>query len=179
MPATTRSISRRLPSSISKDVELHLPKDSSSNATLQNVNEKHGKGPHQNQGSKQQKPARGNTKIDLSDLPSTTITHWPCHNCDCPQGVFELLVPICVNCRHEMNDHALHDFSAWNTHCPYICERSDLVSSVLQLASKTGIVVIRATPLVGKTTLLQLLGYHILLHNPELEPVFVLWQPKI
>ncbi|TGO91816.1 hypothetical protein BPOR_0018g00320 [Botrytis porri] len=38
MPATTRSISRRLPSSISKDVELHLPKDSSSNATLQNVN---------------------------------------------------------------------------------------------------------------------------------------------
>ncbi|TGO23492.1 hypothetical protein BPAE_0130g00100 [Botrytis paeoniae] len=77
-----------------------------------------------------------------------------------------------------MNDHALHDFSSWNTHCPYVCGRADLVSSVLQLALNIGMAVIRATPLVGKTTLLQLLGCHILLHNPELEPVFVIWQPK-
>ncbi|KAF5872317.1 uncharacterized protein Bfra_005674 [Botrytis fragariae] len=169
MPATTRAISKRLLSSISKEVELRLPKASSSNATLQNVvgksksqtHSKHQirrkarKRSHQDQKSKQQKPARGNTKIELSDLPSTTVTHWPCHHCDCSQGVFELLVPLCVNCGHEMNDHAPRILSSWNTHCPYICERPDLVSSVLQLALNTGMAVIRATPLVGKTTLLQ------------------------
>ncbi|KAF7882078.1 hypothetical protein EAF00_011594 [Botryotinia globosa] len=193
MPAITRTMSERLLSSISTHVELPLPNVSSSIATLQKVvvkpkrRQKHSKRPtrrqarkrtHPNKYSKQQKPARGHTNIDSSDLPSTTITHWPCHNCDCPQGVFELLVPICVNCGHEMNDHALYSLSSWNTHCPYICERPDLVSSVLQLALNTGMAVIRATPLVGKTTLLQLLGYHILLHNPELEPVLVMWQPK-
>ncbi|KAM0180802.1 hypothetical protein ACHAPF_002095 [Botrytis cinerea] len=197
MPATTRSMSKRLLSSLSKDVELHLPKASSSNATLQNLVvkrkqcEKHPKrqikrksrkrsNQNQNQNPKQEKLIRGNKHIDLPDLDPITITHWPCHNynCDCPQGVFEFLDPICVNCAHEMNDHALHHLSSWSTRCPYICERPDLVSSVLKLALNTGMVVIRATPLVGKTTLLQLLGYHILLHNPELEPVFVLWQPK-
>ncbi|KAF7861590.1 uncharacterized protein EAF02_010544 [Botrytis sinoallii] len=195
MPATTRTMSKRLLSSISKHVELHLLKVSSSKATLQKVvvkpkrRQKHSKHhirrqakkkTHPNQDSKQQKPARGHTNIDLSDLPSTTITHWPCRICDCdyPQGVFELLVPICVNCGHEMNDHALPDFSSWNTRCNYVCERPDLVSSVLQLALNTGMAVIRATPLVVKTTLLRLIGYHIILHNPELEPVFVHWLPK-
>ncbi|TEY39224.1 hypothetical protein BOTCAL_0466g00060 [Botryotinia calthae] len=193
MPATTRSMSKRLLSSISKDVELHLPKASFSDATLQNLvvkpksRQKHPKRQirrqarkrsHQNKNSIKQKPARGNKNTDLPGIDSTTITHWPCHKCDCPQGVFEFLDPICVNCGHEMNDHLIHHSSPWSTNCAYVCERPDLVSSVLKLALDTGMVVIRATPLVGKTTLLQLLGYHILLHNPELEPVFVLWLPK-
>ncbi|KAF7921527.1 uncharacterized protein EAE98_008374 [Botrytis deweyae] len=139
MPATTRTMSKRLLSSISKDVELHLPKVFSPKAALQKVvvkpkrRQKHSKHhirrqakkkPHPNQDSKQQKPARGHTNIDFS----------------------------------------------WNTRCNYVCERPDLVSSVLQLALNTGMAVIRATPLVGKTTLLRLIGYHIILHNPELEP---------
>ncbi|KAF7947545.1 hypothetical protein EAE96_008631 [Botrytis aclada] len=193
MPAITRSTSKKLLPSVSKDVEVRLPEASSSDVPLHNLVIKpkhHRKDPkrqirrqirkrsYQNRNSKRQKPAKANKNIDLPDLHSTTITHWPCRFCDCPQGVFELLVPICVNCGHDMNDHVLNHLSPWSTRCSYICERPDLVSSVLQLAITTGMVVIRATPLVGKTTLLQLLGYHILLHNPELEPVFVTWQPK-
>ncbi|TGO15023.1 hypothetical protein BTUL_0045g00330 [Botrytis tulipae] len=128
MPAITRTMSKRLLSSILKDVELPLPNVSSSNATLQKVvvkpkrRQKHSeqhtrrqarKRTHPNKDSKQQKPTRGHTNIDSSHLPSTTITHCPCHNCDCPRGVFELLVPICVNCNLGEKDNA-----RYRTHNP-------------------------------------------------------------
>ena len=41
-----------------------------------------------------------------------------------------------------------------------------------------GTVVIRATPFVGKSTLLKLLGHHIAHHESDLEPVFFNWQTR-
>jgi hypothetical protein len=38
--------------------------------------------------------------------------------------------------------------------------------------------IIHATPMVGKTSLLQLLGYHILHQEPDLEPVYLIWENR-
>ncbi|EDN91211.1 predicted protein [Sclerotinia sclerotiorum 1980 UF-70] len=193
MPVITRSKSKRCLSSIPKDVKLYLPKVSSSDDPPQNLvvypkcrqsqskqqsRQQSRKQSHKYQDSSQEKPPGGSTNIHLPNLSSTTITHWPCRACDCPQGVFELFVPICVNCGHDMDNHELPDSDAFNPLCDYICEREELVSSVLQQAIIMGMVVIRATPVVGKTTLLKLLGRHILFHKRELEPIFITWQPK-
>lgn len=73
---------------------------------------------------------------------------------------------------HEDTDHP------WAPRCDFLCNRRDLVTSVLQLVQQTGRVVIRATPQVGKSTLLKLLGRHILHNEKDLEPVFVHWMPN-
>ncbi|CAD6439997.1 d573b7de-738c-4b9f-b51c-af534f1a4e5a [Sclerotinia trifoliorum] len=193
MPVVTRSKSKRCLSSLPKDVKLYLPKASSSDDPLQNLvvypKCRQNQSKHQSrqqprkksqkyQNSSQEKPPGGSTNIHLPNLSSTTITHWPCRACGCPQGVFELFVPICVNCGHDMDNHELQDFVGFNPFCDFICERQELVSSVLQQALTMGMVVIRATPVVGKTTLLKLLGRHILFHRRELEPIYITWQPR-
>ncbi|ESZ90747.1 hypothetical protein SBOR_8860 [Sclerotinia borealis F-4128] len=200
MPVTTRSQSKRRLLSIPKDVEshLHLSKTSSSDGPLQNLDihsknrqcqskrqsklqskrqsrKQPPKQHHKYQQSNQEKPLRGSTN---PNLPSTTMTHYPCNQCNCPQGVFELLIPICVNCRHTIEYHNLPDISSWNPNCPNVCERQHVVSTVLQQAQYMRVVVIRATPLVGKTTLLSLLGRHILHQREDLEPVFIYWESK-
>jgi hypothetical protein len=38
--------------------------------------------------------------------------------------------------------------------------------------------VIRATPMVGKTALLQLIGYHVLHEERDLEPVYLIWENR-
>ncbi|KAL9616924.1 MAG: hypothetical protein Q9160_008237 [Pyrenula sp. 1 TL-2023] len=76
-----------------------------------------------------------------------------------------------------MDDH--EDINhRWASQCDYVCLRPDLVHSILQLVRSTRVVVIRATPLVGKTTLLRLLGRHILLKERDLEPVLILWERR-
>ena len=64
----------------------------------------------------------------------------------------------------------------WVPACDYVCGRQDLVASVLAQVLNTRVVVIRATPQVGKTTLLRLLGRHILDEQRGLEPVFIDWE---
>lgn len=76
-----------------------------------------------------------------------------------------------------MDDHEYINHR-WDSKCDYVCLRPDLVHSVLQLVRSTRVVVIRATPLVGKTTLLRLLGHHILYEERDLEPVFILWERR-
>ncbi|KAL9109588.1 MAG: hypothetical protein Q9227_005768 [Pyrenula ochraceoflavens] len=66
----------------------------------------------------------------------------------------------------------------WDSECDFVCHRSDLVHSILQLVRTTRVVVIRATPQVGKTTLLRLLGRHILYEEKDLEPFFILWKRR-
>jgi hypothetical protein len=44
------------------------------------------------------------------------------------------------------------------------------------MARNRRVVVIRATPMVGKTTLLRLLGHHIVMHERDLEPVYIEWR---
>ncbi|ESZ97909.1 hypothetical protein SBOR_1708 [Sclerotinia borealis F-4128] len=91
-----------------------------------------------------------------SNLPPDTFTHFFCQKCDCQQGVFKGLVNSCTKCKHQFDDH--HDKkNPWNPICDFLCERQDLVTSIMQELLKTRVVVIRATPLVGRTVLLQLL----------------------
>lgn len=76
-----------------------------------------------------------------------------------------------------MDSHEEYHHS-WNPGCDFVCERQDLVASILHLVRNTRVVVIRATPLVGKSTLLKLLGRHILDTQRDLEPVFIHWESK-
>ncbi len=67
--------------------------------------------------------------------------------------------------------------AAWNPYCLYVNHREELVAATIRLVLEKGVVVIRATPQVGKSTLLKLLGRQILKEHPSLEPVLIHWQP--
>lgn len=77
-----------------------------------------------------------------------------------------------------MDDHAPHLNDPWNHQCDYICERKELVDSVLQHARQYGVVVIRATPQVGKSVLLKLLGHRIVHEELDLEPAYLIWEDR-
>ncbi|KAJ8065305.1 hypothetical protein OCU04_005998 [Sclerotinia nivalis] len=66
----------------------------------------------------------------------------------------------------------------WRPVCDYLCERSDLVNSILQRVRDTRVVIIRFIPVIGKTILLKLLGYHIHKNCPDLEPIFIEWKTE-
>lgn len=76
-----------------------------------------------------------------------------------------------------MDDHEDRNHP-WKCECDYVCERPDLVHSIIQLVQLARVVVIRATPQVGKTTLLRLLGRHIFEKEKDLEPVFFEWKRR-
>ncbi|KAL9615668.1 MAG: hypothetical protein Q9160_009346 [Pyrenula sp. 1 TL-2023] len=75
-----------------------------------------------------------------------------------------------------MDDHEPHTDDPWDPQCTYMCKRENLVASILQRVRQYGVVVIRATPQVGKTTLLKLLGHRIAHQDSDLEPVYLAWQ---
>lgn len=77
-----------------------------------------------------------------------------------------------------MEYHEPDQNDPWVPRCDYVCKREGLVASVLEHARRYGVVVIRATPQVGKTVLLELLGHHIAHEEPSLEPVYIYWQTK-
>ena len=103
--------------------------------------------------------------------------HWPCRFCSCPRGAFIYSINACTRCGHEMDDHEKYHH-LWNPGCDFVCERQDLIASILQLVRDTRVVIIRATPLVGKSTLLRLLDRHILDTQRDLEPIFIHWESK-
>ncbi|KAI9666281.1 MAG: hypothetical protein M1821_004216 [Bathelium mastoideum] len=129
--------------------------------------------------SSEKESSRIDTELP-SPVSSNRITKscWPCLHCSCPEGFFEDLIDNCVQCGHTMNDHELHRSNPWNPYCDYMCEREELVASALHHARSCGVVVIRATPFVGKTTLLQLLGIHVVYKEPDLEPVYLSWTKR-
>ncbi|KAF2106486.1 hypothetical protein BDV96DRAFT_607363 [Lophiotrema nucula] len=100
---------------------------------------------------------------------------WPCQKCSCQEGFFEDLVDNCTTCGHSMDDHDLDPRNPWRPNCDYLCPRDTLVMSVLEHTLNYGVMVIRATPMVGKTALLSLLGNHIVYNVPDLEPVYLSW----
>lgn len=124
--------------------------------------------------SSKQKPHQEGTEYSPSD-PSGAIEtdSWPCLKCSCQEAVFERLIDSCVTCGHTMDDHELDQGDPWYPHCDYLCKRENLVKSVLQHTRDYGVMVIRATPMVGKTALLRLLGLHILREEKDLEPVYL------
>ena len=71
-----------------------------------------------------------------------------------------------------MNEHEKLDLS-WDPNCSYICQRKDLVASIMRLLESMRVIVIRTTPQVGKSILLRLLGQHVLHKRRDLEPVFI------
>ena len=112
-------------------------------------------------------------------LPDNAIVHWPCQSCSCPQGVFAPPTDVCMFCEHNMDEHELPPSdTAWNPNCVYVSQREGLVAATIRLVLEKGVIIIRATPQVGKTTLLVLLGRHILEKHPSLEPVWIHWKPR-
>jgi predicted AAA+ superfamily ATPase len=77
-----------------------------------------------------------------------------------------------------MAAHEPNPKRSWDPDCDYIRPREELVSAILQQVLTYGVVVIRATPQVGKTVLLKRLGYHIVYAQPDLEPVYLPWEDR-
>ncbi|KAF7879488.1 hypothetical protein EAF04_000684 [Stromatinia cepivora] len=205
MPVTTRSQSKRALSSIPHDAKPHpaikyssrnknhlkstIPNDSSQNLTIspkpprQPKQKPKRRRPLPKKESEKPSPKSQDLGKDNPNQTSTTLspldtfTHYFCQQCDCPQGIFASLVDSCVQCGHPFRDH--HDMNnPWRPICDILCERSDLVDSILQRVRDMRVVVIRSIPLVGKTVLLNLLGYHIHKNCPDLEPIFVEWKTE-
>lgn len=132
------------------------------------------------QDSSKKEPAQTITKSHLaSPVPSNiTKAFWPCRECPCRDGTFKDLVDNCLMCGHSMFDHEPHPEDPWYHCCDYPSERDELVTSVLQRVRDCAVIVIRATPMVGKTTLLKLLGHRITYQELDLEPVYIEWESK-
>ena len=77
-----------------------------------------------------------------------------------------------------MDDHQPDINHPWNPACQYLCPREALVAALLEHVCIYGVVVIRATPMVGKSVLLKLLGHHITHREPGLEPIFLDWETR-
>lgn len=77
-----------------------------------------------------------------------------------------------------MEHHEEVPYYEWDPRCDNICEREDLVAKILELVDIMKVVVIRATPQAGKTTLLHLIGRYVLQRRRELEPVFFQWRNR-
>lgn len=118
------------------------------------------------------------TECSLPDFSDSIIIHWACMTCSYSQGVFEYPVDSCIRCGHQM-EHYETVSSDWDPGCDYICQRNNLVASIMQLLEVMRVVIIRATPQVGKTTLLHLLGLHVLHKRKDLEPVFIDWKTRV
>ena len=103
------------------------------------------------------------------------MTHWGCLNCTCLYGIFRYPDHVCEECGHSIDVHNSID-AHWDPNCEFVCDRKELVSYILQKAQQYGVLAIRATPMIGKSTLLRLLGIHILREHHDLEPIYVLWQ---
>ncbi|KAI9695365.1 MAG: hypothetical protein M1820_008660 [Bogoriella megaspora] len=128
--------------------------------------------------SERESPCVATEPFSPVSIRRITKFHWPCRLCSCAEGVFEELVNNCVQCGHTMDHHEMHLSHPWHHRCDYLCEREELVTSIMQLTNQYGLAVIRATPQVGKSTLLRLLGIHILQNEPNLEPVYIEWKKK-
>ena len=135
------------------------------------------KRPRKHQSSGRSEQFQTATERSSPDLSDSTITHWACQTCSCPQGAFDYPIDACIRCGHEMYDHEKVEL-AWDPNCSYICERKDLVASIMRLLDSMRVVVIRATPQAGKSILLRLLGSHVLYQRRELEPVFIDWDTR-
>jgi hypothetical protein len=77
-----------------------------------------------------------------------------------------------------MDTHTPSLMDPWHPQCDYASNRANLVRNVLQHVRENGVVIIRATPMVGKTILLKLLGSHIVRQERDLEPVYLDWNEK-
>lgn len=134
-------------------------------------------GPRKHQSFNRSEQSQTVTSDSLSDLSDSIITHWACQTCFCSQGVFDYPIDSCIRCGHEMEQHEKVNLD-WDPYCSYICERKELITSIMRLLDFIRVVVIRATPQSGKSILLQLLGLHVLHGRRELEPVFINWKTR-
>ena len=126
------------------------------------------------------RPLRITTEIFSPSLPISNITKafWSCEKCSCREGLFKGFIDSCIACGHTMEAHEPEFGHPWSNHCRFVCERPKLVGSILQTVRQHGAVVIRATPQVGKSIILKLLGLHIVYNEPDLEPVYFNWERK-
>lgn len=60
----------------------------------------------------------------------------------------------------------------------YLCNREELVRNATDLLRNRGVIVLRAPPNTGKTTLLHLISKYITSNHVDLTPVYCLWAPR-
>ncbi|KAF2868149.1 hypothetical protein BDV95DRAFT_500997 [Massariosphaeria phaeospora] len=195
MPVTTRAQSRRQAGELrfarKPSKAIQLPSKSIESTALKQppaTEETQSRAQSPSQASENRSPSQASSKQqslqilakDSLLVPSSVVERkfWPCQKCSCQEGAFEGLVNTCITCGHTMDDHEPDRNSRWKPNCSYLCMRDKLVISVLQHTREYGVMIIRATPMSGKTSLLKLLGHHIVHNELDLEPVLVYWKNR-
>lgn len=198
MPVTTRSKSRLLSAAQAMETKISVKPSKTIKQSSKTTKSASPKQPHKpeemrssiQETQKESYPPRDYNEpeqlliVEKSPSPSPPPggeimkTSWPCRRCPCHKGAFRDLINSCTNCGHDIDDHDLPGNDPWYHGCTYISERQELVDATLQHARKYGVVVIRATPQVGKSVLLQLLGHRIANYESDLEPVYIEWENR-
>ena len=112
-----------------------------------------------------------------SSEPAATIRSGPCQQCACAKGLFNDSDGTCTQCSHAMSTHSSKLLEmCFHNPAPYLTHRTGLVNTLIGLLRQKRIIVIRAPPAVGKTTLVSLIGWEIIQNHPDLEPVKILWK---
>ena len=135
------------------------------------------KPPRKRQSVEDTRQTQSIVNLPWPDIPGDPITHWGCQICSCSQGFFNYPIDACICCGHQMDQHERKN-KYWDPVCDYVCHREGLIHSAMELLDVMKVVVIRAGPFVGKSTLLCLLGDHILHKRSDLEPVFIHWRTR-
>ena len=108
-------------------------------------------------------------------LPNTAIVRLPCQRRGCCRGAFVPPVDARNYGEHDMNDHCIAS-SDWDPRYEQpVTGRGKVVASAFDLLLENGVIIIAATPQVGRTTLLRLLARHVLCRCPSLRPISIDW----
>ena len=96
--------------------------------------------------------------------------------CPCLGGRFLPSNGRCYSCgRTRVDSLAKRKDSQFRSKPTYETERESLVEDTIRLLLEHRVIVIRAPPLSGKSTLLDFMGAKILTHHPKIEPVKIRW----
>ncbi len=98
-----------------------------------------------------------------------------CQQYPCVEGLFNDSEGIYTHCSHAISTHLSkilrHHFS---DNIEYLTHRTDLVKAVIDRLRQMHVIVIRAPPRVGKSTLISLIDREIIQNHLDLEPVNII-----
>ncbi len=118
----------------------------------------------------------GTLTLPGRSLPPLLLGSCQTSACSCLRGHFTSHKSKCISCPHNMNNHARSlPEGPWSQTPDNLCSRGRLVKDVIQRLPDERVIVIRAPPLTGKSTLLNLIGLEIIRNHDEYEPVKILW----
>ena len=98
-------------------------------------------------------------------------------SCSCLRGLFISYKAKCCICPHTMAEHAPNNSSSsFGILVPCTSNRETSAQAAIKLLIDQRVIVLRAPPFTGKSTLLSLIGAEIVCIHQGLEPVMIFWE---